>query len=238
MAKPFDPYHSWLGIRPEEQPPNHYRLLGVQPFEDNADAIENAADQRMAHLRTFQTGKRAEHSQALLNEVAAAKLCLLKPERKAKYDKQLRAELEPEVAEPEPVPVVPAIDVSAPSRKSEKKPTTKLPLIVGSAAAGVLVIVGIIVLASTLGRNEEPPPKVAEGPDADVPPALLPLRRFSPKVPRTTNRPAPARAQRKRPTQTGRATGTGRGATLDCRMPNRRNRAPSPTNRSHNDRRT
>ena len=25
----FDPYRKWLGIPPQEQPPNHYRLLGI-----------------------------------------------------------------------------------------------------------------------------------------------------------------------------------------------------------------
>ena len=44
MSKIFDPYHKWLGIRPEEQPANYYRLL---------------ADQRMAHIRSFQTGNDA-----------------------------------------------------------------------------------------------------------------------------------------------------------------------------------
>ena len=29
MDEQFDPYHKWLGIPPEEQPPNYYRLLGV-----------------------------------------------------------------------------------------------------------------------------------------------------------------------------------------------------------------
>jgi hypothetical protein len=29
MAGPFDPYHRWLGIPPQEQPPNHYRLLAL-----------------------------------------------------------------------------------------------------------------------------------------------------------------------------------------------------------------
>ena len=32
MAESFDPYESWLGIPPEDQPPNHYRLLGLKPF--------------------------------------------------------------------------------------------------------------------------------------------------------------------------------------------------------------
>jgi len=81
MAGPIDPYHRWLGIPPQDQPPNHYRLLGLQLFEDDADVIESAADQRMAHLRTFQTGTHSRLSQKLLNEVAAAKLCLLDPKK-------------------------------------------------------------------------------------------------------------------------------------------------------------
>src|SRR5688572_27691856 len=44
----------------------------------------------MAHLRTFQTGKRASMSQELLNELSAAKVCLLDPVRKQSYDAQLR----------------------------------------------------------------------------------------------------------------------------------------------------
>jgi hypothetical protein len=85
-GEPFDPYHQWLGIPPEEQPPNHYRLLGIQLFEQNREVIQNTADRQMAHLRSFQSGPRAAQSQKLLNEVAAAKLCLLSPDKKAAYD--------------------------------------------------------------------------------------------------------------------------------------------------------
>ena len=77
MSDSFDPYYTWLGIPPDEQPPDHYRLLGLRRFEDNTDVISNAADARMGFLRTFQTGARAAHSQRLLNELAAAKICLL-----------------------------------------------------------------------------------------------------------------------------------------------------------------
>ncbi len=70
MPEEFDPYYTWLGIPPPQQPPNHYRLLGVELFEANPDVIESAADQRMAHLRSFQTGKRGHLTQGLLNEVA------------------------------------------------------------------------------------------------------------------------------------------------------------------------
>ena len=44
----FDPYHTWLGISPRDQPPHHYRLLGIDLLEGELDVIENAADQRMA----------------------------------------------------------------------------------------------------------------------------------------------------------------------------------------------
>lgn len=93
MSEGFDPYHKWLGIPPKHQPPHHYRLLGIDPFEDDPDVISNAADQRMALLRSFQSGKHAEISQRLLNEIAAARVCLLNAERKKEYDARLRATL-------------------------------------------------------------------------------------------------------------------------------------------------
>ena len=30
IAGAFDPYHQWLGIPPEQQPPDHYALLGLK----------------------------------------------------------------------------------------------------------------------------------------------------------------------------------------------------------------
>ncbi|HUT09198.1 MAG TPA: hypothetical protein VMY42_01770, partial [Thermoguttaceae bacterium] len=86
----FDPYHRWLGIPPEKQPPNHYVLLAIEPFEKNPDVIATAADQRMVHLRTYQSGRHTAASQKLLNEVAGARVCLLNPTSKAQYDEWLR----------------------------------------------------------------------------------------------------------------------------------------------------
>ncbi|NQU22498.1 MAG: protein kinase [Candidatus Nealsonbacteria bacterium] len=90
MPQTFDPYHTWLGIPPEKQPPHCYDLLGVPLFEDKPEVIEAAADRQMGHLRTYQTGKHSKLSQKLLNEVAAARVCLLNPQKKADYDQQLR----------------------------------------------------------------------------------------------------------------------------------------------------
>ncbi len=93
MSDTFDPYHKWLGIRPEDQPADYYRLLGIAHFEENPDVIDHAADARMTHLRNFQTGKNGHQSQKLLNEVAAARVCLLDPQKRAVYDRQLREQL-------------------------------------------------------------------------------------------------------------------------------------------------
>jgi hypothetical protein len=35
-----------LGSRPKDQPPNHYRLLGLEAFESDPEVIESAADQQ------------------------------------------------------------------------------------------------------------------------------------------------------------------------------------------------
>ena len=93
MANAFDPYHKWLGIPPREQPADHYRLLGVARFEDDADVISLAADQRMQFLRSFQNGERAKLSQQLLNEVAAARVCLLDSDKKIAYDKKIKQQI-------------------------------------------------------------------------------------------------------------------------------------------------
>ena len=89
----FDPYHKWLGIPPKEQPPHHYRLLGVELFETDADVIDAAANRQMAYLQSCATGPHMALSQKLLNEMAAARLCLLDPKKKATYDAQLREKL-------------------------------------------------------------------------------------------------------------------------------------------------
>ncbi|MGE3779250.1 MAG: hypothetical protein AB7F89_18835, partial [Pirellulaceae bacterium] len=89
MSAPFDPYDRWLGIPPEEQPADYYRLLGVNRFESDVQRIQAAADQRMAHVRAFQTGPRGRFTQPLLNELAAAKVRLLNPVSKRQYDAAL-----------------------------------------------------------------------------------------------------------------------------------------------------
>ena len=121
MAEQFDPYRIWLGIPADEQPPNHYHLLGVGLFESDPEVIANAADRQMGHVRTFQTGKHSRLSQKLLNELSAARICLLNPKRKADYDAWLRGQLD---AAQSPVaspgkPVVPPEPVTSPPQSPQ-----------------------------------------------------------------------------------------------------------------------
>lgn len=122
MSEAFDPYYTWLAIPPEEQPPNHYRLLGLRLFEEKTEVIDNAADQRMAHLRSIQKGNRVEQAQQILNEISAARVALLNPERKQEYDAALRAELQAKVARPKAVATPPAAPTAVPSATGAAKP--------------------------------------------------------------------------------------------------------------------
>ena len=90
MDSSFNPYLKWLGIPLKDQPPHHYRLLGVELFEGDAEVIERAADRQMTYIRSLQTGEHAAAAQNLLNEFAAAKICLLNSQTKQQYDASLR----------------------------------------------------------------------------------------------------------------------------------------------------
>jgi hypothetical protein len=102
MPMDFDAYHKWLGISPKDQPPNHYRLLALDLYESDQEVIDTAANRQMSYLQQRAAGQYAALSQKLLNEIAAARLCLLNPEQKAVYDAELKKRLEgqPGITEP------------------------------------------------------------------------------------------------------------------------------------------
>lgn len=114
MAEPFDPYYRWLAIPPKDQPPHHYRLLGLELFESDPVVIEMAADRQMTYVRTFQTGRFSDVSQKLLNEIAAAKVMLLDSGRRATYDDALRSSLEPAAPAAAPAATPPPMPAASP----------------------------------------------------------------------------------------------------------------------------
>ena len=92
----MDVYKEWLGIPDGPRPPDHYELLRLVQFEDDADKVRAHYKKLNAHVRKYATGKYSQESQDLLNEMAKAMLCLTDPERKRDLDISLGRE----VAEP------------------------------------------------------------------------------------------------------------------------------------------
>ena len=109
----FDPYWEWLEIPPEDQPPTYYRLLGVEEFEEDLNAIDAAAKQRTAYLHPMASGPNRQSVQGLLSEVAKARRTLLAVDSKLAYDESLHAEPAVEAATPAP-------PLQAPPRESER----------------------------------------------------------------------------------------------------------------------
>ena len=120
VSESFDAYFKWLGIPPAEQPPHYYRLLGIQLYESDREVINHASDRQMAHVRSFQLGKYAAESQKILNEISAARVCLLNEQAKARYDEQLRSRLDGEQSAP-PLPAAPSQPVGGTADPSVQK---------------------------------------------------------------------------------------------------------------------
>ncbi|MBC8350770.1 MAG: hypothetical protein H8E66_02205 [Planctomycetes bacterium] len=147
MSDSFDPYHVWLGIPPEEQPPDHYRLLGLRQFEENRDVISHAAEQRMSHLRSMQAGPRSEQTQIILNQLAAARASLLTPDQKSAYDAKLHDQSKPKSLSAN-VPPIPSYENLEPPRPSSSGTGVANPmvmLVLGGIAAGIFLMFVIAV---------------------------------------------------------------------------------------------
>ena len=67
--------------------------MGIDRYESDPAVIEEAADARMVLIRQYQTGPHAAETQVLLNEISAAKLCLLNPAARAQ-DRKPRGEVD------------------------------------------------------------------------------------------------------------------------------------------------
>jgi curved DNA-binding protein CbpA len=170
MGPEFDPYQAWLGISPEEQPLTLYRLLGLRPFEDAPDAIEQAARQSIARLENLQSGGHGADARRLLQEIATARDVLLNPAVRADYDVALRR----------------LLDAWARGETDDKELT--------AALAGILKSAGAMRLPEakserlTLGKPQ-PSPSSTPAPLAPAP--LPPPRLPSPPSPLPPSSPSP-----------------------------------------------
>ena len=86
----MDFYKEWLGIPEDSRPPTHYQILAISPDERDPEVINAAVVQRSQYVRNFQSGKYVAEATKLLNEIAAARACLMDPAKRAAYDAGLK----------------------------------------------------------------------------------------------------------------------------------------------------
>lgn len=172
MSATFDPYYKWLGIAPKDQPPNHYRLLGLENFEPDLQVIEAAADRQLGFLRKYQSGEQAANCQKLLNEVSRARLCLLKRSSKEAYDAELRELLEGGDEFPGIDFIEENPDEAVSFKKSRNKRSAKTgQLVIGGVSIPIPAAVGaglaVVLIAGFMIFNRGPgkPPGPAAPPD-------------------------------------------------------------------------
>jgi hypothetical protein len=126
MPDSFDPYAEWLGIQGGEQPPDHYRLLGLRRFESDPAVIGRAADQALARVGRAGPGLHLPEWNQLVGLLVATKACLLSPSDKASYDAELQAR----------APAGPILQAAA-------NPTAQHSLTGPIVAGALLVVLGI-----------------------------------------------------------------------------------------------
>lgn len=119
-------YHMMLGLPEDIERPNHYQLLGVDPYADSR-LIRNAAADQNGKLMTWQNSKYFKQAGELMRELATARGILLDSEKRKAYDKELGLasdDEEPIVlpeADPEEEPVVLAAVDETPSSPSKRR---------------------------------------------------------------------------------------------------------------------
>ncbi len=79
---------AWLGIPPDQWPPDHYTLLGLPPGEPDADRIERQVQQRLELVRRYQLASPEPATEAM-NRLAQAYVCLTDPQARRAYDQAL-----------------------------------------------------------------------------------------------------------------------------------------------------
>lgn len=122
MAKAqIDVYKDWLGIQETNRPLNFYQLLRLKPFEDNPQVIRDRYKQMNSHVRKFASGDYMAESQALLNELAKAMLCLTDSTRKLEYDISLGRKVETSKARRSLEEILAANNLVPPDRMKQVK---------------------------------------------------------------------------------------------------------------------
>ncbi|MCS7303836.1 MAG: hypothetical protein NZ602_01845 [Thermoguttaceae bacterium] len=90
MQESFDPYAVFLGFPVGQPPKNYYELLGLPLGESDPEKISAAVERLRNQVRHIRPGAYLAQWQQLLDELTAAKICLLDPVAKSLYDESLQ----------------------------------------------------------------------------------------------------------------------------------------------------
>ena len=99
----------WLGLPPEAWPPDHYRLLGLEPGESDPELIEQRVHQRLDSVRHYQM-THPELATEAMNRLAQAYVCLTDPAGKRSYDAALNGMGAPVAVAEAPAPPSKTLD--------------------------------------------------------------------------------------------------------------------------------
>lgn len=142
---------TWLGLRPGEWPPDHYRLLGIEPGENDPARIEKQVHERLERVRRYQL-LHPELVTEAMNRLAQAYVCLTDPQSRRAYDAARSGRpLPPEPLFPEPPAEPAAAPAAAPAAPPAAEPS------------------GEVVVDATL----EPPPVRIEPAPVEPPPVRI-----------------------------------------------------------------
>ena len=137
MSAEFDPYRELLGIVSTNRPPDHYALLGLELFESDRQKIDDAATERMGRLQDMANSDLVDHSQRLLNELSAARRCLLNAVQKVAYDEALRTKAQRAKSHGKP-------GIGETGAESKKNPLV-MSAIAGAAVLGLLLVIFLML---------------------------------------------------------------------------------------------
>jgi len=182
MHDPFDPYWQWLAIPPAEQPPDHYRLLGLKVFESDSQIIARAVQLRIEHVRACDDGVHGDSVERVLQHVAAARDTLLNPRLKTQYDNLLSQKQPtqgPASAQPSTFAAPAAFQPQSPSGKKGAAPGVGtireqreqrerwralwMWLAACGGVAGLVVVLGLMLSSFSRGKPAEAPSSVSDG---------------------------------------------------------------------------
>jgi hypothetical protein len=189
MDPEFDAYKTWLGIPPEEQPPDYYGLLGLKRYEEDRQLIAKSSEQRLTHISRFKDGENGRLAQKIASELSKATSCLLNPHRKHLYDQHLRLGGGAAAAGQQASAPLPQHEVKPPERKppvadrpetmasvlqgrrvKRQRGARRLVWLTATAVAALVLIAGVAWLSQTR-RADEPTPvatKPAPSPPVEV----------------------------------------------------------------------